>query len=62
MRMGVFGLITGRWVHSSAHWVSFGLSGVDFFTRVRLEVHWVNPGSLCPLGCTLGVVGFIRGS
>ena len=57
----MFEFIQGGWVHSGAHLGSLGSSGVDVFTRVRPEDHWVHQGSLGSLECALGVVGFIRG-
>ena len=45
-----------RWIHPRS---SLGSSGVVGFIRMRPGGRSVNPGSLCSLGCTLWIVGFI---
>ena len=55
--IGFIGYILVRCVHSCAPMGSLGSSGVAGFTLVHSRCH---PGWLGSLGCTLGVVGFIR--
>ena len=50
---------TGRRVHSG--WLDSGSLVVVGFIRLRLGGHRVHQRLLCSLGCTLGVVGCIRG-
>ena len=58
----------GLWVHPGSFGRALGgscgllgSSEVVGFTLERPGGDWVHPGSLGSLGCTLGVVGFIKG-